>query len=825
MQHRIFKPFFTVIVFLALTGSAKAQAGLCPPNLDFESGDFSNWICRAGSVAVDGGTGLNTIIWNSVGPPVFDRHTMISLAGAGDDIYGNFPRVCPNGSGFSVKLGNETASLSGGIGREASGISYTFTIPPTATTYSIFFYYAVVLENPTHPSEQQPRFRASIKDLSTGTNFPCVSFDFIAGVGSGGFLPSPRNPSVLYKDWTPITLDLSGLAGRTIEIEFIATECTQQGHFAYAYVDVNTSCNSPIQGATICQGDNAITLTAPFGYQSYQWFADASYTTTLSTTQIVTLDPAPAVGSVLPVIVDPYPGFGCRDTLFATINVAPKPVSVAGVDANTCKFGSVQIGGPDNPIHSYEWSPASQVSNPFVSNPFAAILPSAPTVFTVKTTDILTGCFSYDDVLVSNTVVDTAIRLAGTASFCDYGPLLATLSVNNISSPIQWYDNTTLIAGATGPTYQPSVSGSYWASVTQGVCTDTTARINVTVNPLPVALFSPVNDSLCVDGGSIVFSNLSTVPDGSPMTHNWKFSDGTTIQTKDATKVFPGPGDYTIELVSTTTVGCKDSVSTSIYVLPNAIPDFSWDPVCIDRPVQFKNLSNEAGSASVNYSWDFNNDGPGSVAKDPPPVIFATAGSVDVTLELTSLGCETVPQSVTKTIQVNTAAPGATYRTVTVPEGSSAYLHARPGIGETYLWQPQQQLSSYHTQYTEFFATGNDVRYLIDITNKYTCITTDTVLMQILKKPGFYLPTAFTPNGDGLNDLLQPYLVGMKGLKSFTVFNRWGNQVFRSVTYGEGWNGKFRGQDQTPGVYVWILEFYNGNNKLVTEKGTVTIVR
>jgi gliding motility-associated-like protein len=97
--------------------------------------------------------------------------------------------------------------------------------------------------------------------------------------------------------------------------------------------------------------------------------------------------------------------------------------------------------------------------------------------------------------------------------------------------------------------------------------------------------------------------------------------------------------------------------------------------------------------------------------------------------------------------------------------------------------------------------------------------------MLVLKKPGFYLPTAFTPNGDGLNDVLKPYLIGMKSLKSFSVYNRWGDRVFYSETYGDGWNGKHKNADAGPGVYVWILSFVDSNNKVITEKGTVTLIR
>ena len=820
-----FSKTLVAVVFFSLTYlHSRAQSGFCPPNMDFEMGDFSNWICRAGTVGVDPGTGLNTITWTSIGPPVFDRHSIVTQAMAGVDPYGGFPRICPNGSGFSAKLGNGTASLNGGVGREASGISYTYTIPVGVTQFSIFFHYAVVLENPTHTTEAQPRFRARIRDLSTGANIPCVDFDFTASSSLPGFLQSPINPQVLYKDWTPVTLNLTGLAGKTIELEFIATECTQLGHFGYAYIDVNTNCNGAIQGSTICQGDDEITLTAPYGFETYQWYADPSFGTPIATTQTLYMNPAPTVGTIIPVVVNPYPGFGCKDTLYATITVSPKPVSNAGPDQVICKSSQVQIGGPSTMGYTYEWTPAGQVSNSTSSNPFAWTSSPTPEEFIVKTTDILTGCFSMDTTYISTFKVDTLLQLTGPNDFCE-PQTPATLSLNAGLSSIQWYDASTPLPGATSQNFLPTATGNYWAQVIQGGCTDTTRSVQINVHPLPVAGITVADDTLCSFTNNFVFTNASSVSDGSTMTHNWEFPDGTNSPTLNATKSFPAPGRYTTKLVSTTQWGCKDSTTIDTWVLSNGIPDFSWDSVCLDRPVQFLNLSNENGSSLVNYSWSFDNGGPGSGVKDPPPVIYSTRGKKNVTLELVSLGCEDDPQTITKEVQVNYSHDGVRYRTITVPEGSTHFIHVRDSIGSNYSWSPAVQLTSYNTRFTEFIATGNDVEYLIEITDLHTCVTTDTILMQILKKPGFYLPTAFTPNGDGLNDLVKPYLVGMQSLKSFSVFNRWGQLLFHSRTYGEGWDGKFQGQEQNPGVYVWILEFINKDGVTQTEKGTITLIR
>ena len=436
------------IISLLFSSSALAQSGFCPPNMDFEMGDFTNWTCRAGTVSLSGG--VNTVNWGTVGPPVFDRHTIITT-GAGIDTYGGFPRLCPNGSGVSALLGNATASLSGGVGVEASGISYTYSIPAGISQFSIFFHYAVVLENPNHQPEAQPRFRARIRDLTTGNNIPCVDFDFTASSSLPGFQSSPINSSVLYKDWTPVTLNLTGLAGRTIELEFIVTECTQQGHFAYAYVDVNSNCNGAIQGSTICQGDNEITLTAPYGFQSYQWFSDPSFTAQLAATQSLYMNPAPSVGTTIPVIVVPYPGFGCRDTLYATITVSPKPPSNAGADQVICKNAQVQLGGPPTMGYQYEWTttPAGQISNTTIANPTVSITGPGPERFIVRTTDILTGCFSRDTAYVSRFTVDTALTRTGPLDFCDQQSP-TTLSLAPGLSAIQWYDASGPLTGANG---------------------------------------------------------------------------------------------------------------------------------------------------------------------------------------------------------------------------------------------------------------------------------------------------------------------------------------------------------------------------------------
>src|SRR5262249_44189582 len=150
----------------------------------------------------------------------------------------------------------------------------------------------------------------------------------------------------------------------------------------------------------------------------------------------------------------------------------------------------------------------------------------------------LTGCFTLDTAVVMIKSIDTAMNIVGKDKYCigDLSP--AVLSVSNLSTSIQWYQNATQIPGATTINYLPPTSGNYWAEITQQGCLDSTRRIPIIIDPLPLASFYPDIDTSCVTKNSFLFTNTSTVSNNSPMAYLWKFSDGSTQQTPDATISF-----------------------------------------------------------------------------------------------------------------------------------------------------------------------------------------------------------------------------------------------------------------------------------------------
>ena len=197
------------LVFLSLVAGAQT----CPPNIDFEKGNFDGWNCFVGVTQAVGDDNLITLS-PSFGP-IPERHTMYGPDSKEIDAYGGFPVLCPNGSGHSVRLGSTEA------GGQAEGISYEFTIPQNQNTYTLTYYYAVVFQQPHHRVNEQPRMETKITNLTDNSVISCASFTFIA-IGSSlpGFHVSNLSDSidVLYKEWSAVSVDLSGNAGKTIQL-------------------------------------------------------------------------------------------------------------------------------------------------------------------------------------------------------------------------------------------------------------------------------------------------------------------------------------------------------------------------------------------------------------------------------------------------------------------------------------------------------------------------------------------------------------------------------------------------------------------------------
>jgi gliding motility-associated-like protein len=150
-------------------------------------------------------------------------------------------------------------------------------------------------------------------------------------------------------------------------------------------------------------------------------------------------------------------------------------------------------------------------------------------------------------------------------------------------------------------------------------------------------------------------------------------------------------------------------------------------------------------------------------------------------------------------------------------------LQARP-IGENILWTPPTFLST-RTSYTPLFTGSRDMLYTITLTTNTGCVTVDTQLVKTIKNVEVFVPTAFTPNNDGRNDLLRPVLKGIKRMNYFRVYNRWGQLLYESKDEQNGWNGTYKGLPQQTQAVVWVFEGVGVDNKTYIQKGTTVLMR
>ncbi len=350
----------------------------CPRNIGFESGSFTNWECAMGEISQTGPMAPATnprpaVISLRSSAPVSGTHTLIPRSATGTDYYGQFSTNAPNGSDYVVQLGNECN------GRGAERISYTITVPSNVENYSIIFNYAVVFESPTHDYDEQPKFTARVFDVASNSSTACGSFEFVASGGLPGFAVSPnesrrlcgggggggggngppQGPTpVLYKDWSPVLVNLSEYLGRTIRLEFTTNDCSLGGHFGYAYIDFDENCSIPVTGNITCPGIESLTLRTLPGFFGYRWY-NADTQEPLGTGDSVVLSPVPPVGTRIAIELMPYPGLGCQQTLYTTIggmsmNIIDPPPDCTSVDLTDI---SLKAGNSSDLSYSY-WTDA-----------------------------------------------------------------------------------------------------------------------------------------------------------------------------------------------------------------------------------------------------------------------------------------------------------------------------------------------------------------------------------------------------------------------------------------------------------------------------------
>lgn len=254
------------------------------------------------------------------------------------------------------------------------------------------------------------------------------------------------------------------------------------------------------------------------------------------------------------------------------------------------------------------------------------------------------------------------------------------------------------------------------------------------------------------------------------------------------------------------------TLRTVPYPAANAGPD---QTICFGNSAQL-----QASGGSI-YSWS--------------PTAFLTAANIPNPVSVTPtdnvryivtvrdvLGC---PKPVRDTMILTVAkiVADAGPRDTSVVLGQPLQLNATGSVN--YSWMPTTWLDDPSIS-NPVSLPQNNIEYVVRVSNNFGCFDTDSIRVKVFKvKPDFYVPNAFTPNGDGNNDIFRPIALGLRSLDIFRVYNRWGQMLYSGTGNGAGWDGTFGGKPQEAATYVWYAEGVDYLKNKIKRKGSVILIR
>ena len=347
-------------------------------------------------------------------------------------------------------------------------------------------------------------------------------------------------------------------------------------------------------------------------------------------------------------------------------------------------------------------------------------------------------------------------------------------------------------------------------------CTGFPRTFTITVNPTPIGSLLPPATTFICEGSSVTL----TATGGT--TYQWYLNGILIPGVSAATYAATQPGVYTAMPISA--FGCRGNVTNAVTLtlINRPAPDFSFDKYCAGFPTFFTNLSQVNGSGVVAYAWSFGDLGISTQVN--PSHIYAAAGTYNATLSATPLLCPALLTTVSKPITIVAPPANLRYPPVNAVVNRDLALQARLFTGSSYQWLPAAGLNNAGIQ-APLFNYNQEQQYRIRITTTEGCVVTDSLLVRIFPEREIYVAGGFTPNGDGKNDLIIPKLVGIKTLRYFKVYNRWGQIMFQTSIEGQGWDGKLKGVPQPLETYVWIAEGVDLDDKVVKRSGNFILFR
>ncbi len=302
--------------------------------------------------------------------------------------------------------------------------------------------------------------------------------------------------------------------------------------------------------------------------------------------------------------------------------------------------------------------------------------------------------------------------------------------------------------------------------------------------------------------------------------YNWSFGTGDVSTEFEPTYTYPDTGIYTVKLVVNQGSTCPDSISRFVKVFPDYTAGYEVAGLyCPNAPIQFTDRSEATYKPVVKWEWDFG-DGTASGEQNPEHT-YGQGGDYAVKLVSTSIkGCK---DTAVQNVSIDRFIPFAGNDTIIV-KGESIYFNATGG--SVFEWSPGNNLSTVSAPNpVGFYPDTGRYNYNVYIRSPRGCEGNDSIRVWVVGQGSLFIPSAFTPNGDGTNDLLRPLSVGYSAYNYFRVFNRWGELVFDTKRIGDGWDGYYKGRKADIGTYFWLLSAIDKDGVTHQKKGDATLIR
>lgn len=344
-------------------------------------------------------------------------------------------------------------------------------------------------------------------------------------------------------------------------------------------------------------------------------------------------------------------------------------------------------------------------------------------------------------------------------------------------------------------------------------CTGTALR-NIVVHPLPVVGGSDL-ETICL-GQSVTLRPTGGV------SYRWP-APNPSLSCTDCPEPVANPvvdTRYTVR--ATNSFGCVSEDSIWVRVVqPTTVRASNDDSLCLGENGQLRASGTEV------YRWS-----PATGLSNPAianPIANPTVSTRYIVTGSDRKGCFTTQDTVDITVfPIPSANAG---RDTVIFAGYSTNLNATysPDVLR-YEWTPTTGLNCYDCP-NPVATPRMTTNYTVRAFNSGGCVSSDAVTVFVVcKDVNLFMPNTFTPNGDGMNDVFYPRGRGIQLVRSLKIFNRWGEQVYRRDDFNPneasaGWDGRYRGRELAPDVYVYIIDLVCDNNTIITMKGDVALVR